>query len=147
PHGPLAQADTSLAEVLDAFIPRLRQEARQRGASFIRVSPLVERTEENAKVFATAGFRPAPIYMHAENTWMLSLESSKEELLAGMRKTTRNWGRRAEEEGVAVKREADEDAFSAFGGPYTETADKHGFTPFPMKFVRAEHEIFAGSDG
>lgn len=147
PHGPLAQASTSLTEVLDAFMPHLRQEARQRGASFIRISPLVERTEENAKVFAAAGFRPAPIYMHAENTWMLPLEAPEEELLAGMRKTTRNLVRRAEKDGVVVKREADENAFSAFGRLYTETADKHGFTPFPMKFVRAEHEAFAASDG
>lgn len=143
PHGPLASSDRALGDVLGALVPRLQEEARRVGASFIRVSPLCGRTQENKEAFVRLGFRAAPIYMHAENTWMLPLEGTQEELLAGMRKTTRNLIRRAEKDGVVVTREADEKAFDALSALYQQTASKHGFTPFSMRFVRSEYEAFA----
>ena len=145
PHGPLVADGYSFETAIREFATRFREEASRVGASFIRVSPLAPRTAEYAELFRSAGFRAAPIYMHAENTWMLPLEASEEELLAGMRKTTRNLVRRAQKDGVTITKEADEKAFAALATLYQETARKHGFTPFSMKFVRAEYGAFAGA--
>lgn len=145
PHGPLIADGVAVSAVFSALILRVREEAERCGAAFIRVSPLLGRTSENAKVFFDEGFRPAPIYMHAENTWMLPLDASLDELFAGMRKTTRNLVRRAERDGVVITKEADEKSFSALANLYQQTARKHGFTPFSMNFVRDEYDAFANA--
>src|SRR3989338_2239416 len=92
PHGPVGTypISNSKYQVFEILIQKLKEIAKKEGASFVRVSPLVERTEENKALFKKLGLRNAPIHMHAETTWELALSQTENELMADMRKNTRN---------------------------------------------------------
>jgi len=76
PHGPIIAAGRvgdSLAPLIDEF----KKIGKTEGVNFIRISPLLKKTEQNQKIFKELGFRNSPIHMHAEVTWTLDL--AKEE--------------------------------------------------------------------
>ncbi len=90
-HGPsvvLTRNDKS--STLEALLGRLREIAKDEKASFIRIAPLLERNEENIKIFKDLGFKESPMHANAyTSTWKLDLMPSEDELLMNMRKTTR----------------------------------------------------------
>lgn len=144
PQGPLGDKEALRPPqggggLLDA----LKDLAAQEKVSFIRISPLLEDTEENRKFFKGLGFRPAPIHMHAETTWTLDLMPSEEELLMGMRKTTRNLIRRAIKEEVHVTMGNSEPDVGVFHELYRETVKKHRFTPFNLTYLKNQVRILA----
>jgi lipid II:glycine glycyltransferase (peptidoglycan interpeptide bridge formation enzyme) len=146
PHGPIfvfGENRTAMSDELSAISSVLKNLARQEKVSFIRISPLLRDTEENKKIFKNLGFRPAPIHMHAETTWTLDLAPSEEELLAGMRKTTRNLIRRATREGVSIKMGASAHDVEIFNDLYRETVLKHSFTPFSLTFLQKQVKILS----
>ena len=123
------------------LVGKFKEFAKQEKASFIRVSPLLENTEENKAMFKNLGFRTAPIHMHAETTWTLNLESSEDVLLMGMRKTTRNLIRRAIKEGVEIKMGTGERDVEIFNNLYKETVSRHIFTPFSWTYLKNQVKI------
>ncbi|MDD5569473.1 MAG: peptidoglycan bridge formation glycyltransferase FemA/FemB family protein, partial [Candidatus Pacebacteria bacterium] len=97
PHGPVFSAERKNAkEIISAILEHLKTMAMAEGASFIRISPILIKTELNEKIFKEIGFRPAPIHMHPELTWELDITQSEEAILKNMRKTTRYLIRQAE---------------------------------------------------
>jgi len=141
PHGPMGDR-----EALPILVNKAKELANQEGANFIRVSPLVKDNNENLKMFQELGFRPAPIHMHAETTWTLDLTPTEEELLAAMRKTTRNLVRRSVKEGVEIKTGTSERDVEVFYNLYKETVKKHNFTPFSLTFLKKQVTIFADAN-
>jgi lipid II:glycine glycyltransferase (peptidoglycan interpeptide bridge formation enzyme) len=112
----------------------LKKLAKTEGAWFIRVSPQVPPQEE--KQYKKLGFVPAPIHaMDAELCWVLDLNKSEEEILAGMRKTTRYEIRRAEKLGVTI-----DTGLKDFFALYTQTSKRHSFVPHSG--IREELEVF-----
>ncbi len=110
---------------------------------FIRISPMLENTEDNLKIFKDAGFKNAPIHMmHPETTWLLDITKSEEEILKGMNKTHRNLIRRAEKEGVKIIKSAEEKYLKAFYDIHMETVKRHKFTPFSFDYIKKEIEAF-----
>lgn len=138
PHGPISNFQT--------FIDYLKCLAREEGCAFIRISPLLLKMEENKKLFKDAGFRPAPIHMHAETTWLLDTTRSEEQLLAGMRKTTRYLARRGEKEGVEVASGNDVHLLQEFYTLYDRTAARQQFVPFSFDYIAKEAAAF-GENG
>jgi lipid II:glycine glycyltransferase (peptidoglycan interpeptide bridge formation enzyme) len=101
----------------------LKKLAKTEKAWFVRVSPQMPPQEE--KYYKKTGFVPAPIHaMDAELCWVLDVDKSEEELLAGMRKTTRYEIRRAQKLGVKVTKCRNIQNFSDL---YNETAARHNF--------------------
>lgn len=101
--------------------------ARSEKAWFVRISPQVEKAPY-------VGLVPAPIHaMDAELCWVLDLDKSEEELLAGMRKTTRYEIKHAG--GVTVTKSTDIDRFFAL---YDATSQRHNFVQH--KGIREEFE-------
>ena len=98
--------------------------------------------KENRRIFKKLGYRQAPIYMHAENTWVLSLNKAEEDLLYGMRKNTRNLIRRAKKEGVNVVSGQEYHLIDTFIKLYKETAKKHSFVPFSQRYIDSEIKAF-----
>jgi lipid II:glycine glycyltransferase (peptidoglycan interpeptide bridge formation enzyme) len=147
PHGPtfndVSRIDTHLAEITEYLVTQARSE----GYAFIRLSPTQERGEEGRgeEPFRKAGYRRAPIYMHAERIWALPLTKSEDELLADMRKTTRYLIRKAPKDGVAIVKRNDPQAIEDFWTLYQETAERESFTPFSKTFVDSEYRTFAGT--
>lgn len=142
PHGPLIRQDCEEQAILEILINELKKLGEQKDISFIRISPILEDTQENRNLFTQFGFRPAPIHMHAETTWTLDLTPSEEELLAGMRKTTRNLIRRAVKEGVEIREGTSEKDVEIFNTLYQETVAKHHFTPFSLPYIKSQIKIF-----
>ncbi|MCX6792250.1 MAG: peptidoglycan bridge formation glycyltransferase FemA/FemB family protein [Candidatus Gottesmanbacteria bacterium] len=124
---------------MKAILKDLTALAKREHAWFIRMSPLLEITPENTKLFKDIGLQNAPIHaMDAELCWVLDLDKSEEELLVGMRKTTRYEIRRAQKLGVAIHTGAKD-----FFALYTQTSRRQGFVPHSG--IREELDVF-GSD-
>lgn len=145
PHGPLIQVQSSKIKV-QSLIKELQKHlvilAKQANYSFIRISPLLEDIIENRHLFAQMGFKKAPIYMNAEDSWLLPLDKTEEELLAGMRKTTRYLIRKASRDGVVIEKTVDEKAIADFMKVYKETVDRENFVAFSEKYLRDEFKTF-----
>lgn len=141
PHGPLL--DWQHPEHFEALVAYLKDLAKKENASFIRLSPLLPATPENLKHFKNAGFRKAPIHMHAETTWTLDLGPSEEELLNNMRKNTRYYVRRGAKDGVTVEMHTDLAAIDQFYAIHEETVKRHGFVPFSLDYLHKQFAAFA----
>jgi len=154
PHGPLINQKSKIKNqnenskfkknILENLLFELKKIAKRENCSFIRVAPIWPRTEENEKIFNDLGFCQAPIHMHPELTWELGLEPSEEQLLAGMRKTTRYLVR----QGIKnpdLKIEASENPadIAAFNELYQKTVDRHHFFPFSLEYLTKEFSAFA----
>lgn len=140
PHGPLIDWAKQLHfATLIAYCKNLAQKEQ---AHFIRISPFVH-TTWSPMIQTMEGFRPAPIHMHAETTWTLDLAPTEEQLLAAMRKTTRNLIRRAEREGVTVQFGIDQHAIDLFYHLHSQTVERQHFVPFSKKYIAEEVKSFA----
>lgn len=143
PHGPCILSGTNTQEIFKNLLHSMEAHVKDLQCSFLRVSPIQEDSAEHRELYRSLGFRPAPIYLHAEQLWVLDLAPSEEELLTGMRKTTRNLVRRAEREDVAIDFSTNPEDLENFFRLYRETSERERFVPFSEKLIRAELECFA----
>ncbi|MBU2539819.1 peptidoglycan bridge formation glycyltransferase FemA/FemB family protein [Patescibacteria group bacterium] len=147
PHGPNIisnfQFPISKNKVLEILLTKLKEIAQEEKASFIRIAPFWERDENNIKIFKDLGFRQAPIHMHAEVTWELDISITEEELLAGMRKTTRYLIRQAQKNpDIQIVKSNNIDDLDKFIPVYLETAKRHKFVVFPIKYLKNQFSAF-----
>lgn len=98
-HGPVFDKyDNKQWQVFTNYLKSL---AFQEKAWFIRFSPQIPQTE--GVQMTALGMRPAPIHaMDGEICWVLDLDKSEQDLLGGMRKTTRYEIKAAQKLGVIV---------------------------------------------
>lgn len=141
PHGPILKDKKDLPEVIHQLFRFYKLENKLPSVA-LRIAPLIENTLENQKLFQKAGFIPAPMHVHAELTWMLDIQKSEEEILSGMRKTTRHAIKKAQTEGVRVEIISDSSAINRFWPLYDATKDRHGFVPFSKAFIKSQADIF-----
>jgi len=100
PHGPLIAWD--YFKTMEAIVPELRTIAKQEWVSFIRVNSTVKNTKENKESYTSLGFIDAPMHVHAEDTHLLDITPSEDELLAKMHKKDRYYINRAIKEWVSL---------------------------------------------
>lgn len=139
PHGPILQDEKYLN---DAIAELTTYYIEKDNAVALRIAPLVENTPEHRNTFAALGFRPSPMHVHAELTWVLDISKSEDVLLQEMRKTTRNAITKAKKEGVSVEIDSDTKALERFWPLYEQTKDRHSFIPFHKSFIQSQAEIF-----
>ncbi|MFQ5615997.1 MAG: peptidoglycan bridge formation glycyltransferase FemA/FemB family protein [Anaerolineales bacterium] len=145
PHGPLM--DWQNTEQAKTFIRHILDLGRKTGAWFVRFSPLIpEEDTEAQRPLREMGFRPAPIHEHAEETWLLDISPEENDLLMGCRKGTRNLIRRAKKDGVEIIQSDNVDDLAIFDQLYADTATRHDFVPYSLKFLRREFETFHEQD-
>lgn len=143
PHGPIIKKSQT-PKILNSLFVYLKDLAIREKADFIRISPLIENTAENLEIFSGAGFRNSPVHMmHPELSWMLDISKSEEDILKGMRKTTRNLVRRAERDGVKVTESGNKADIDRFYEIHTQTVSRHGFTPFSKKYLLQEFDALS----
>lgn len=142
PHGPLVEDEPALA----AFTKGAVEIAKQQRCDFIRFCPLHEDTPTHCGWFKKLGFRPAPIHMHPELSWMLDITKSEDQLLMEMRKTTRYLIKRSEKDGVSISMSTDPADIKLFWPIYQETAARQHFTPFSKKYLEEEFKLFAADN-
>lgn len=149
PHGPIFTAqcgDTHLKALSTVLTRELLKIARAQGCVAVRLSPLIKRTRAAENMFAQLGFRRAPLHMHPELAWILDITPAEDELLRGMRKTTRYSIRKAQQEGVKIISTAARDALDDFWKIYRTTAKRQHFAPFSLRYIKTEFEAFANDN-
>lgn len=121
----------------------LKNLSKEEKVGFIRISPVLENSDENLNIFKSCSFRNAPIHMmHPETTWLLDITKSEEEILKGMRKTHRNLIRRAIKDGVEIIQNTDEKYLKTFYDIHMETVKRHKFVPFSYDYIKSEVGAF-----
>jgi lipid II:glycine glycyltransferase (peptidoglycan interpeptide bridge formation enzyme) len=149
PHGPLTanQNGTFYQELLVNLVHYFRSRAKSDGAVALRICPLLVTSPESRHLYKELGFRPAPLHVHAELTWILDINKLDEELLAGMRKTTRHAIRKASKMGVIASVISDpQEILRRFWPLYEQTRNRHGFVLWPKAMVKAQVNIFSKTD-
>ncbi len=125
-----------------AVINHLRLLAKEENASFLRVSPPMGDSDTHREVLRSLGMLPAAVHeVDAERRWVLDITRNEQELLVGMRKTTRYEIKRAMKEGVVIEKSQNPKDLSAFFDLYRQTAARHGFVPH--QGIREEFEVFS----
>lgn len=141
PAGPII--DWQDKKLVELFVEEVRKLAKEMGCVFIRVRPQLISDQFSKELFKKFMFRDAPMHLHAEVTNQLSLEKSEEELLAGMRKTTRYEIKKAINLGVKIKRSTDPEDIMDFFKLQLELAKRQKFVPFSYKFLYEQFRVFA----
>ncbi|MFA5878531.1 MAG: peptidoglycan bridge formation glycyltransferase FemA/FemB family protein [Candidatus Staskawiczbacteria bacterium] len=143
PHGPLVIKNKEL--LFTALIKELIVLAKKEKASFIRVSSFWERDDENTALFKKLRFIKAPMHMHAEITWELDITPTEEQLLSGMRKTTRYLIKQAQKNpDIKIEKSEDIEDIKKFLPVYRETARRHHFTEYSEDYLRTQFSAFSG---
>lgn len=142
-HGPVFLKFNS--KYFDYFINEIKKIANERGASFIRVSPLIKKEEIEKNFFKKRKLIPSPIHnQDAETCWVLSIERKEEELLKEMRKTHRYLIRKAQNMNIKIIRTQKVSEIDKFLPLYKELSQKRGFVPH--KGIKEEFEILEKDD-
>src|SRR3990167_4991758 len=91
PHGPVMKPEIYeiKSEVIRILKNKLEILAKQEKVDFIRISPILKRTEANNKLFKDLKFRIGPLHYHPESSWKLDINYNEDKILSQMRKTTR----------------------------------------------------------
>ncbi len=144
PAGPVI--DWKNQVLVGAWMKSLRSIARQTDASFVRVRPQLIDTENSLAIFRTLGFRPAPMHLHAQLTNELDITKTEEELLLGMRKSTRYEIRQSDKAGIRVSASTNPKDIKAFYDLQLTTAKRQGFVPFSLTYLEEQFRVFARQD-
>ena len=145
PHGPniKQQATSDKRQVLAILFDGLKKIAKEEKVDFIRINPILERNEENNRIFKDLGFRPAPIHMHPEASWKLDVRPSVEEILINMRKTTRYLIRQAQRDNnIEVFQSKNIEDVRIFNGLHSEVVKAQRFVPFSLDYLKKEFMAF-----
>jgi len=130
-------------QILNTLLIKLKEIAKEEKAHFIRIAPIWKRNEENIKSFKKLGFKDAPIHMHPELTWELDIRPSEDELLMGMRKTTRYLIRQAQKNtDIGIVKTQNIEDLEKFNEIYCATAKRHKFVPFPLNYLENQFSSF-----
>lgn len=116
--------------------------ARNEKCAFVRVRPQILENEENSKLFASLGFKSAPMHLHAELTHQLDLTKSEEQLLSEMRKTTRYEIRQAVKLGIKINTSQNIKDIDDFYELQKETAKRQHFVEFDKKYLKEQFSTF-----
>lgn len=137
-HGPIFQKyDKNTINYLIDFLKKLTKKEK---ASFIRISPLILPTNENLNLLINLGFKNSPIHaLDGEYCWVLDLDKKEEDLLSAMRKTTRYLIRKAQKDGVIIKKSTSLTDFEKFMELYNLTSKRHNFVKH--KGLKQEFEV------
>ena len=143
PHGPQS-LEPLTAKQLQTWTRHLRQLGNEQGCGFLRVSPILRDTEAHRDLFASLGYRRAPIHMHAELTTVVDLTPAVEDILLNMRKSTRQACRKGEkliakgEVTIESPTEITDEMYTV----YQETTKRGGFVGFTREYIQDEYRYF-----
>ena len=140
PGGPLL--DWKDKPLVEFVVNHLRMVANEKKVWFIRIRPEVLDSTESQKEFKSFGFVKSPMHLHAQNTWVLDITPTEDQILAGMRKTTRYLIRQSEKHKLSVEVSRDPKDADLLYKLQAETVARHNFVPFPKKLFSAQLETF-----
>lgn len=140
PYGPILNYETP--EHLNQFTKDLKKIAKQNKIKFIRISPFVDNNPQHNKTVKQCKYIKSPMHMIAETTWILPLDQPTEDLMKQMRQNHRNLIRRSQRDGVEVQTSNDINDIELLHNLLQETAQRHKFHPYPLKYLQEEFQAF-----
>lgn len=157
PYGPIIDS-TDGDKALASILPALTEVAAEHKCSFVRISPFWKEDQQHIDASINHHFLPSPLHLLAEHIWYIPLRThdvwkegmqesaalSEGEIMANMRKNTRNLIRRAEKDGVRVEAsQSPLDDLEQFIDLHEETRKRHSFTPYTNAMFRAQVRRFS----
>lgn len=143
PRGPVWDGvDGAVFASWQGFVERL---ARERGAMFVRIDPLI-RQREPVVDFASVGWREADHQVQPQDTLLLDIQPALEVLLANMHAKHRYNIRLAERKGVTVRFSREPKDVEYFLQLSREVAGRSAFRYHPDSYYRSLLETL-GSKG
>ena len=150
PHGPIIDLDklkkqgVSKQRALKTIVEHFKAQGKNAGANCLRLAPVYTKTGDDFKEgdYTKLGFKSAPMHLSAETTTILDLTQTEKELLAGMRRTTRQMCKRGsrmvkkEEVQLEWVTEITEEMMEV----YNSTTERGGFVSYPQKYLTGEYE-------
>ena len=149
PHGPVikTQSEKHKAQILKLLLNELKKIAKEEEVDFVRVAPILEKNHENIKIFKDLSLRNAPIHMHPELSWELDIGSSEDELLMGMRKTTRYLIRQGlKNKNIEIIQSKELKDIEIFNEINKQTVKRHDFIPFSLEFLKKQFSAFTSDN-
>lgn len=143
PGGPVIDYENK--ELTSFVFKELKSYAKKKGVWFVRIRPDIKDRPYLWELFKSNGLNPAPMHVHGENTLILDISKSEEEILMGMRKNTRYLIRKSLKEGYSVTSGKETERTERLFKLQKETVKRHGFVGFKKKLFAKELEIF-GND-
>ncbi len=145
PGGPLL--DWHDKTMVNQVFTEIVAAAKAEKCVFVRFRPQLLKTPENETLIKNLqqayNFHPAPMHLHAQNTVILDLTKSEEDLLMAMRRQTRYEVRRSEKLGLKVLEDGSEKMLKEFHAVQAETAKRQNFIPPSLKELLAERAAFS----
>lgn len=142
PHAPLIEKDYDYFEVLTMVLSKLKELAKKEGASFIRFNTPIKNKIENKRAFKKLWFWDAPMHEHAEDTHLLLLDKTEEELLANIKKEDRYYINRAIKEWVEIKKSNDKELREILTLMHQEHSKKIWYHAFSPLFIENLYRVF-----
>lgn len=143
PHGPVFEKfEKGLAR---ATLRHLKDFAKKESVDYLRVEPAWEPSSEIGKLFEVEGFKKAgtPTIQAGGRTLLLDLSLEEEDLLMGLRKTTRYLVKKAAEAGVEIHRSSSPSMLGKFFRLMEVTRERQGFVAHPTKYLQNQFETLA----
>lgn len=137
PKGPVVAEPEGLAELLRG----LHQEARRRGAVYLKLEPEWRQGSWLSDLARAHGFRASPESFQPRSTLWVSLEGEEEEILGRMHAKWRYNIRLAGRRGIEVTRD-DDPGLEAFGRIMAATGRRDAFGVHSAEYYRAAYRAF-----
>lgn len=141
-NGPLIKWGNK--ELAAEVINYLRLMAIDKDCSYVRISPLLDDIKENRQFMKELGLVSCQMHdVDAEITWVLNLNQSEEEILAGMRKNVRYYIGRAKKDGVQIIKSTNPDDLVKFWPIFLDTVERQSWKAYSYEYVFNEFKTFA----
>jgi len=148
PAGPVV--DWTDKALLTRVFASIVEESKRAKCVFVRFRPQLLNTPENQAAVSSLrrlipglDLRPAPMHLHAQNTVLIDLSKTEEDLLMAMRRQTRYEVRRAQKLGLKIVEDSSEAAFAEFHAVQAATAKRQNFVPPSKRELLAERTAFS----
>ncbi len=142
-HGPVLMPFRQ--DVFDALLEYVKKRAKEKNASFLRTSPVVEKQHVDSNMLKHRGFLNAPMHnMDAEICWVLDITKPEDQLLKEMRKSHRYLIKKAQAvniEIITTKKVSDMNNFLSL---YSNLSARKHFVPH--KGLVEEFDEFGKND-
>lgn len=145
PHSPLITKDDNkdpYFDVLTSILPKLKHIAEAEKSNFIRFNSTVKNTIKNKDSYKWLWFIKAPMHEHAEDTHLLNLEKTWEELLLNINKKDRYYINRAKKEWVEVRIDNKKDHIKTLIEMHHKHAKKVWYHEFSVKYIENLYKVF-----
>jgi len=142
PHTPLIVKKIDFFEVLNSLLEDIKKIWKKQKANFIRFNSPIKLSKENKNNFEKLWFISAPMHEHAEDTHLLDLIKSEEELLKNIKKKDRYYINRAIKEWVEIVKWNTPEQIKNLIKMHMEHSKKVWYHPFSEKFIKNLYKIF-----